>query len=76
MFVMKQEGLDYFFSTNGFELGVGPGVTIFHLDVSRFQATTTVRDVIYACIYDAQGLMAGSGLQGTKITKLELQQST
>ena len=76
MFFMNQEALDYFLSTKGFELGVGPGVTIFNIDVARVLTTTTVRDDIYACIYDAQGLMAGSGLQGTKITKLELDQST
>ena len=72
MFFMNQDALDYFVRTNGFELGVGPGVTIFSLDVARTLTTTTARDDIYACIYDAQGLMAGSGLQGTKITKLDI----
>ena len=32
--------------------------------------TTTTKDDIYAFIYGQQGLMAGLGVQGNKITKI------
>jgi len=31
----------------------------------------TLRDDVYAFIFNQQGLMAGLGIQGSKITKLE-----
>jgi lipid-binding SYLF domain-containing protein len=33
-------------------------------------STSTVRDDIYAFIFDQKGLMAGLGLQGSKITRI------
>jgi lipid-binding SYLF domain-containing protein len=33
--------------------------------------TTTGRSDVYAFIFSQQGLMAGLGLQGSKITKIE-----
>ena len=33
--------------------------------------TTTLQDDVYAFIFDQKGLMAGLGLQGSKITKLD-----
>jgi lipid-binding SYLF domain-containing protein len=32
--------------------------------------TTTLKDDVYAVIFDQKGLMAGIGLQGSKITKI------
>jgi lipid-binding SYLF domain-containing protein len=32
--------------------------------------STTLKDDIYAFTFDQKGLMAGLGLQGTKITKM------
>jgi len=33
-------------------------------------STSTIRDDIYAFIFDQKGLMAGLGLQGSKITRM------
>jgi hypothetical protein len=38
--------------------------------VARTLTTTTAQDDIYAFIFDQKGLMAGLGLQGSKITKI------
>lgn len=32
--------------------------------------TTTLNDDVYAFVFDQSGLMAGLGLQGSKITKI------
>jgi len=32
--------------------------------------TTTINDQVYAFIFSQTGLMAGAGLQGTKITRI------
>jgi lipid-binding SYLF domain-containing protein len=34
-------------------------------------STSTARDDVYAFIFSQTGLMAGLGLQGSKITKIE-----
>jgi hypothetical protein len=33
--------------------------------------TTTTKDDVYAFIFGQKGLMAGAGLQGSKITKIK-----
>ncbi|MEO9970742.1 MAG: lipid-binding SYLF domain-containing protein [Hyphomonadaceae bacterium] len=72
LFFMNKDALDYFERTEGYEVGVGPGVTFFNVGVARNLTSTTLRDDIYACIFNAQGLMAGNGFQGTKVTNLEI----
>ena len=36
--------------------------------MARSMTTTTLRDDVYAFIFNQQGLMAGMGLQGSKIS--------
>ena len=38
--------------------------------VGKTLTTTTVQKGIYAFIFDQKGLMAGIGLQGSKITRI------
>jgi lipid-binding SYLF domain-containing protein len=38
--------------------------------VARSLTTTTAKDNVYAFIFDQKGLMAGMGLQGSKITRI------
>jgi lipid-binding SYLF domain-containing protein len=37
---------------------------------AKSMTTLTLKDDVYAFIFDQKGLMAGLGLQGSKITKL------
>jgi len=39
--------------------------------MAKTTTTTTLKDDIYAFVFGQKGLMAGLGLQGNKITKLE-----
>ena len=36
----------------------------------RLPTSTTLKDDIYAFIFDQKGLMAGLGIQGSKITRI------
>ena len=70
MFFMNAKALDEFVNANGFEVGVGPSVVIVDEGVAKTLTTTTAASDVYAFIFGQHGLMAGLGLQGTKITKI------
>ena len=71
LFFMDSESLANFDASTGFEIGVGPSIVLVDEGVGRTMTTTTVRKGIYAFIFDQKGLMAGLGLQGSKITRIE-----
>jgi len=67
---MDDESLDYLNRSHGWELGTGPSVVVLNKGVAASATTTTLRKGIYAFISDQKGVMAGIGLQGTKIIKI------
>jgi lipid-binding SYLF domain-containing protein len=69
LFFMNQKALDYFYNSDGFELGGAPSLTVVDMGVARSLSTTTLQKDIYAFFFDQKGLMGGLSLQGTKITK-------
>ena len=70
LFFMSGSALSYLDNSEGWELGVGPSIVIVEMGAGTALTTTTVRDEIYAFIFSQKGLMAGLGLQGSKITKI------
>jgi lipid-binding SYLF domain-containing protein len=70
MFFMKQKALNYLDSSQGFEVGVGPSVVVIDQGMAKSMTSTTLTEDVYAFIFGQQGLMAGVGIQGNKITKL------
>jgi lipid-binding SYLF domain-containing protein len=70
MFFMNAAALKALDSTAGFEVGVGPTIVVMDEGKAKTTTTTTMKDDIYAFIFSQQGLMAGLGLQGNKITKI------
>jgi len=70
LFFIDNEGLAYLKNSNGWEIGVGPSVVIVDEGVARSLTTTTAKSGIYAFIFQQKGLMAGIGIQGSKITKI------
>jgi lipid-binding SYLF domain-containing protein len=50
---------------------VGPSIVIVDAGKAVTHTTSTVQHDIYAFIFDQRGLMAGLGLQGSKITRIE-----
>jgi lipid-binding SYLF domain-containing protein len=67
----RQCPLQYLHKSDGWEFGVGPSIVIVDKGVAKTLTTTTLKDDVYSFIFDQKGLMAGLGLQGSKITLLE-----
>ena len=70
MFLMTPEAMEYLDTSDGWEVGVGPTVVVMDEGAAKSMTTTTAKDDIYAFIFSQEGLMAGIGLQGSKITKI------
>jgi lipid-binding SYLF domain-containing protein len=70
LFFMNDGALDYFRKSKGFEIGVGPSIVVLDKGAASALTTTTGRSDVYAVFFDEKGLMAGLGLQGTKITQI------
>ena len=70
LFFMTDAALSYLDKSGGWEIGVGPSIVIVDAGVAKALTTTTTRKEIYAFFFDQKGLMAGLGLQGTKITRI------
>jgi len=71
MFFMNEKALEYLDNSSGWEVGVGPSIVVMDKGAGKSLTTTTGRSDVYAFIFSQQGLMAGLGLQGSKITKIE-----
>ncbi len=65
---MTQDALDYLKKSDGWEIGTGPTVVVADKGFSGSLSTTTAKEDIYAFFFDQKGLMAGLGLQGSKIS--------
>jgi lipid-binding SYLF domain-containing protein len=70
LFFMNDKALSYLDRSEGFEIGVGPSVVVVDQGVGRSLTSTTITQDVYAFIFDQKGLMAGLGIQGSKITKI------
>ena len=71
MFFMNQKALDSLSSTEGFEVGVGPSVVVMDEGKAKNVTSGTLTEDIYAFIFSQKGLMAGLGIQGNKITRIQ-----
>jgi lipid-binding SYLF domain-containing protein len=70
MFFMNEKSLKALDQNDGFEVGVGPSIVIVDQGMGKSLTSTTAMNDIYAFIFSQKGLMAGLGLQGNKITRL------
>jgi lipid-binding SYLF domain-containing protein len=71
LFFMTDSAMQYLGKSDGWELGTGPTITVVDLGAATSFTTTTLQSDINAFFFDQKGLMAGIGLQGTKVTKIE-----
>jgi lipid-binding SYLF domain-containing protein len=67
---MTNSAVHYLNRSSGWEIGVGPSIVVADEGVARTLTSTTLKSDVYAFIFDQKGLMAGIGLQGSKITKI------
>jgi lipid-binding SYLF domain-containing protein len=70
LFFMNDDALAYLDKSDGWEIGVGPSIVVVTAGVGKSLTSTTITHDVYAFIFDQKGLMAGIGIQGSKITKL------
>jgi lipid-binding SYLF domain-containing protein len=71
LFFMNQKALDQLDNTAGFELGIGPSIVVVDEGVGKSLTTNTISSDTYAFIFDQRGLMAGLGIKGSKITRID-----
>ena len=71
LFLMNQKAVDWVNNTRGWEIGTGPSVVFVDKGMARSFSTDTLHSGIYAFTFDQRGLMAGLGLQGSKIMRLD-----
>jgi lipid-binding SYLF domain-containing protein len=70
MVLMDDATMRYIETRSGFELGMGPSLTVVDAGFVKGFTTGSIKSGIYAFTFGAKGLMGGLGLEGTKITKL------
>lgn len=70
LFFMNDEALNYLERSEGWEIGVGPSIVVVDAGKAKTLTTTTAKDNVYAFIFGQRGLMAGLGLQGSKISRI------
>jgi lipid-binding SYLF domain-containing protein len=70
LFFMDEASLAYLNKSGGWELGTGPSLVVLDKGFGKNLSTTTMQKGVYAFIFNQRGLMAGIGIQGSKITKI------
>ncbi len=70
MFFMNEKALNHLNESDGWEIGVGPSIVVMDEGKAKSITTTTTKDDIYVFFFSQKGLMAGLGVQGSKITKI------
>jgi lipid-binding SYLF domain-containing protein len=70
MFLMTDSARAYIDKSDGWEIGVGPSIVVVDAGAAKSLTTTTAKDDVYAVIFSQKGLMAGIGIQGSKITRI------
>ena len=70
MFFMTESAMQYLEKSDGWELGSAPNVVVLDQGAAGSLSTSTAQSDMYAFFFSQKGLMAGLGLQGTKITKI------
>ena len=67
---MNEKKMKYLDESDGWEIGGAPSLVVVDKGAAGSLSTTSARDDIYVFFFDQSGLMAGLGLQGTKISRI------
>ncbi len=71
LFFMNNKSLKYLEQSDGWALGSGPSMVVWDKSTASSVSTTTLSQDVFAVPFGAQGLMAGMGLEGSKITSIK-----
>ena len=70
-FFMTDSAVDHLHDTKGWDLGMGPSVVLVDAGVAKGLTLETATKDVYVFIFGQKGLMAGAGIQGSKISRLK-----
>jgi lipid-binding SYLF domain-containing protein len=70
LFFMTHSALSYLEKSGGWAIGTGPSIVVVDQGMARSMTTTSMRSDVYAFVFDQTGLMAGMGIEGSKITRI------
>jgi lipid-binding SYLF domain-containing protein len=70
LFIVTHTAMDYLTKSKGWAIGSGPSVVMVDEGFARTMNTTTLSQDVYAMPFGQKGLMAGMGLEGSKITPI------
>jgi lipid-binding SYLF domain-containing protein len=71
LFLMDDAAMRSLNNANGWEIGSSPSLVIFEEGMATALTTTTMRSGTVAFFFNQRGLMAGIGLRGSKITRIQ-----
>lgn len=68
--LMSDAAVEHVETSRGWDLGIGPSIVIVDKGVAKTLTKETAKADVYAFTFGQVGVMAGMGLQGSKITRL------
>lgn len=71
LFLMNDQALRYLEKSDGWAIGSGPSVVVVDKGKAMSTTTTTLAKDVYAFPFGQKGLMAGLGLEGSKISRIK-----
>ena len=72
MVFLTEEAMGYLDNADGWEVGIGPSIVVVDAGIAKTLTTATASEDVYVFFFDQKGLMAGAGIQGSKISKMNL----
>jgi lipid-binding SYLF domain-containing protein len=70
LFLMNDKAMAYLDRSDGWAIGSGPSVVVIDKGAAKSTTSTTITQDVYAFPFGQKGLMAGLGLEGSKITRI------
>ncbi len=67
---MNESALQYLQKSDGWAIGTGPSVVVLDKGAAASLTNETLTQYVYAIPFGEHGLMAGIGLEGSKITRI------
>ena len=71
LFLMNDKALTYLRKSDGWAIGSGPSVVVVDKGAAMSTTSTTIAKDVFAFPFGQKGLMAGLGLEGSKITPIK-----
>jgi lipid-binding SYLF domain-containing protein len=70
LFFMTESALRYLSNSDGWAIGSGPSVVVLDKGTAASMTSTTLSQDVYTMPFAQYGVMAGLGLEGSKITRI------